>query len=185
MIASEKLAKGVELQLPAFLACAIRDAESVDDVWTAIARLRGKAQKYRDTRLKLDRALAGHDKEEMERVSNALSIESASVLTALGGAAVGGTIAAAEQCASGDPTFLSAGIAGLVAVTQKLIVSPVSRQVVWRFRRPYLLWMTNVVDEAERLTEAWPEVERLWRIPEKQEGRFIEGFGNFARLQSL
>jgi len=180
-----ELAAGVQLRLPLFLATALPGAKRREDLWAAIARLRDDARPYRAARGDLDAALARRDVKEVARVSKALSTSVDSVLEVVGEASVRAAVAAVEQIAKGDVTGISAAVAGAEAAGRRLLDSSVSTRLMWRLRRPYLLWMSNVVDEAQRLTEALPDLQRLWRIPEMQLSTFAARFQDMAALQHL
>jgi hypothetical protein len=55
--AQAKLLSGDPFVLPVFLALAVRDASTTQDLWAAVATLRGQAHRYRERRADLDRAL--------------------------------------------------------------------------------------------------------------------------------
>jgi hypothetical protein len=55
---------------------------------------------------------------------------------------------------------------------------------MWRVRRPHLLWLNDVMDEARHLTEALPQVARIWEIPERELSALSERFGMMGTLQA-
>lgn len=177
-----ELAAGVQLRLPVFLASALAGAQRPDDLWDAIGRLRRDAAPYREARTTLDAALADGDLKELRRVRKALVTSVDGVLPIVGGATTEAGVAAVEQVAQGDSVGIVAAVAGAVAAGRALLGSSIGTRLAWRLRRPHLLWINNVVDEAQHLTEALPALERIWRIPERELPIFATRFDATAAL---
>jgi hypothetical protein len=178
------LAGGVQLRLPVFLALAVRHASDPDDIWDALVDLRTEARRYRASRTELDAALARRDLDEVERVGKALTTDIDSILAVAGRAVATAGIAVVEEIAKGDVTGIAGGVAAVEASAQGLLESSVVDRLRWRLRRPYLLWLNDVMDEARHLTEALPHVARVWRIPERELSIFSERFRMMATLQA-
>jgi hypothetical protein len=179
-----RVATDLDLQLPVFLALAIRDAGSPGDVWGATATLRDKAAAYRTVRLELDGALARRDAKEAARVAKALAASVDNVLQVAGSAMAAASVAAVEEIAKGDLTGVVAGVAAVQAAGQNLLKSSVAERLLWRWRRPHLLWMNNVIDESKSLVEALPDFSRIWKIPEPEQSTFAARFQNMRALQA-
>jgi hypothetical protein len=180
-----ELAAGVQLRLPVFLAGTLSRAGSRDEIWGTIGEIRQKAKAYRKQRKELDAALARRDAKEVARVSKALSANVENVLLVVGKASVRASVAAVEQIAKGDVVGVAAGVAGVEAASRELLSSSLGDRLIWRLRRPHLLWINNVIDEAQQLVEAAPDFERLWQIPEKEMPTFTDRFREMAMLQDL
>jgi hypothetical protein len=180
-----ELAAGVELRLPLFLSILLPRAQHPSELWDGIRQSRKQAAPYRAVRLDLDLALARGNNKEIKQVSKALHTSIENMTTLVGKATVRAGVAAVDQVAKGDPNPLTAGIAGAEAAGRAFLGSTIATRLMWRLRRPSLLWLSNVIDEAQQMTEALPDLARLWRIPEKELPSFAARFDEMARLQSL
>ena len=179
----DEIAGEVRLRLPIFLAIAVRQAKRPEQLWDVLADLRGEARPYREVRWKLDAALADEDLKEARRLAKALNTSVDSVLAVAGEAVAGAGVAAVAEMAKGDLSGIAAATAAVQAASAKLLDSSVADRLLWRLRRPHLLWFNNVMDEAERLTEALPAVAKLWGVPEMEKERFVVRFQKMGELQ--
>jgi len=143
-----------------------------------------RASKFRAHRAQLDAALGRQDLKAMRLASEAMRTEVENVVAVLGGAAGAGLVAIVEHMANGPPDAVSLGVAGAEAATRKLLPSSLAKRLLWRLRRPDLLFLNNLVDEAHSLTEALPDFAKIWRIPERDQERFAERFHRMALLQT-
>jgi hypothetical protein len=178
-----ELAEGVKLRLPVFLALAVREAVSPEAVWDRLADLRQRAKSFRARRIELDAALARNDLQEVARVAKALHTDVDNVLEIAGQATVAAGAAIVEEIAKGDSIGVASGVAAVEAASGQLLSSSVADRVLWRLRRPHLLWMNDLIDQAKHITEALPDFARLWRIPENRTGVFASRFAGMAELQ--
>jgi hypothetical protein len=180
-----EVAEDVRLRLPVFLAIAIRRASEPNDLWSAVAKLRGDAKPYRARRSDLDAALARGDLKEVKRLAKALTTDVDSILTVAGKAVATASMSVVEEIAKGDVTGIASGVAAAEAVGKGLLASSVADRVMWRLRRPHLLWINDVMDEAKHLTEALPDFTRVWQIPEREQSMFLNRFPTMGALQQL
>jgi hypothetical protein len=180
----EQLAANTRLQLPVFLAIAIRQASKPSDLWAGLTTLRRDAAAYRRVRIDLDEALGRGDLKEAEKLAKALSSSVESVLKVAGKAVAAGGLAAVNSISQGDPTGIASGIAAFQAAGQKLLDSSSIDRLRWRLLKPHLLWINNTMDEARTITEALPNLEKIWKIPERERDAFIERFRAMDALQA-
>ena len=174
----------VQLRLPVFLALAIREAERPADLWAALAKLRQQAKPYRAVRKELDAALARRDLEQAKSVAKALSTEVDNIFAVAGDAVARAGWAVVGEVAKGDVTDIATGVAAVEAASRRLLSSSVVDRIIWRLRRPHLLWLNNVMDEAKHIAEALPDAARIWRIPEREQARFALRFSKMGELQA-
>jgi len=178
-----EIAGEVRLRLPVFLAIAVRQAAKPEALWEVLADLRDHASPYRQIRWNLDVALARGDLKEARRLAKALNTDVASVLAVAGDALAASSVAAIGELAkTGDLTGIATGIAAVQAGGSKLLDSSIADRLAWRLKRPHLLWINNVMDEAKHLTEALPDVARLWAVPELEKTRFAARFHKMGEL---
>lgn len=179
-----ELAEGVRLHLPIFLAVALIDARAPNDLWENIAQQRERATKFRARRIELDAALGRQDRKEVLRVSGALHTDVSSLRGVLGRVITGSALTVVENVAKGDVNAVATSIAAVKAAGERLVSSSLCNRLLWRLRRPHLLYLNDVVDEAQQLTEALPDFSRIWKIPEREQLRFAARFSAMASLQS-
>lgn len=178
-----EIAGEVRLRLPVFLAIAVRQAAKPEALWDVLASLRSEARPYRQIRWDLDVALARRDLKEVRRLAKALNTDVDSVLAIAGDVVAASSVAAIGQVARGDVTGIATGVAAVQAAGTKLLDSSIADRLAWRLRRPHLLWINDVMDEAKHLTEALPDVARLWAVPELEKARFAARFHKMGELQ--
>ncbi len=172
----EQLAANACLQLPVFLAIAIRQASKPDDLWTELGALRREAAAYRRVRIYLDEALGRGDLKEAEKLAKALSTSVDNVLKVAGEAVAAGGLAGISRISQGDVTGVASGVAAFQAAGQKLLDSSIIDRLRWRLLKPHLLWINNTMDEARTITEALPDLGKIWKIPEYEREAFIDRF---------
>lgn len=178
-----ELADNVRLRLPVFLALALLDCSKPGHLWARLAQLRRDASKFRSCRFALEEALARQDLKEATSVSKALHLAVEDVLAVAGRATAAVGIAVVDNVAHGDLSTIKTGVAALAAAAGEVFRSSFKDRLVWRLRRPDLLWLNNVTDQANALTEALPVFSRIWQIPENRQSVFAERFAGMARLQ--
>ncbi len=178
-----ELADNVRLRLPVFLAVALLGCSKPQDIWARLAELRREAGKFRSRRSALDAALARQDLKEAARVSKALHLAVEDVLSVAGRATAAAGVAVVDNIAHGDLNTINTGVAAIAAAGGEVLRSSFKDRLVWRLRRPDLLWLNNVSDQANALTEAFPDFSRIWKIPANRESVFVERFAVMARLQ--
>lgn len=179
-----ELAKGVRLRLPIFLAVALIGARVPSDLWENLARQRERAAKFRVRRIELDAALGRQDRKEILRVSNALHTDVSTLHGVLGRAVAESVLTVVEDVAKGDVHAVATGVAAAKAAGEQLVSSSLANRLLWRLRRPHLLYLNNIIDEAQHLTEALPDFSRIWKIPEREQLRFAARFLEMTRLWS-
>jgi hypothetical protein len=118
------------------------------------------------------------------RVGKALATDIDSILAVAGKAVTSAGIAVVEELAKGDVTGTASGVAGVEAGAQGLLESSAVDRLMWRLRRPHLLWLNDVMDEARHLTEALPDVAKIWGIPERELPTFSERFRMMGTIQT-
>jgi hypothetical protein len=118
------------------------------------------------------------------RVSGALHTDVSSLRDVLGRVITGSALTVVENVAKGDVNAVATSIAAVKAAGERLVSSSLCNRLLWRLRRPHLLYLNNVVDEAQQLTEALPDFSRIWKIPEREQLRFAARFSAMASLQS-
>jgi hypothetical protein len=178
------VAGDVRLQLPVFLALAARQARGPIELWESLAGFRAKATQFRSRRVELDAELARHNHVEAARVAKALTTDVDKVLAVAGKAVARAGIAVVEEVAKGDVMGIASGVTAIEAAGQELLNSSLIDRLMWRLRRPYLLWISDVMDEAKHINEALPDVARIWRIPERDHAMFAERFSKMGTLQT-
>jgi hypothetical protein len=152
-------------------------------LWARLAELRRDASKFRSCRFVLDEALARQNLKEAARVSKALHLAVEDVLAVAGRATAAVGIVVVDNIAHGDLSTIKTGVAAPAAAGREVFRSSFKDRLVWRLRRPDLLWLNNVTDQANALTEALPDFSRIWQIPENRQSVFAERFAGMARLQ--
>lgn len=180
----EELAVNSPLQIPAFLALALRGANSPEDLWGALAEQRREAARFRSRRAALDMALADGDVVECREASKALHTEIEHLTSLAGGMLVNTATAVTSQITQGTPDQISVSVAAAEAAVSRLISSSLADRILWRLRRPQLLYMNNIIDQARHITNALPACSRVWQIAERDQERFAERFHRFEQLQS-
>lgn len=177
-----ELAKASRLRLPVFLSLAVSEAREPVDVWAVLASMRHDARTLRRYRGEVDRALERGDLKEAVVISKALHTTVDSVLAVAGMATVSAGAVVVEELAKGDLPSVSTGIAATVAAAKGLVKSSLAQRLLWRLRRPYLLWVNDLVDQAHRLTEALPDFSRIWQLAPNQQAEFARRFQRMAGL---
>lgn len=177
-----ELAEGIRLRLPIFLAVALIGAHLPSDLWGNLAQQRERAIKFRAKRIELDAALGRQDRKEMLRVSAALHTDVDTLHGVLGRAVAGSVLTVVENVAKGDVHAIATGVAAVKAAGDRLVSSSLAHRLLWRLRRPHLLYLNNIIDEAQHLTEALPDFSRIWKLPEREQSRFAARFSRMASL---
>lgn len=177
-----ELAEGVHLRLPVFLAIAMRDAARPADLWPNLGRIRAQSGRFREHRVELDSALARGDLKVARNVGRALTMSVDDVLSIAGAATIAAASAVIERVAQGDVEPVATGISALKAAASPILKSSFSERLVWRLRRPQLLWINDVIEQASHLTEALPDVSRIWELPLNRQAVFAERFRATSHL---
>lgn len=179
-----ELAQGAQLRLPIFLALALRDSTTPDGIWCALAELRTQALAFRVHRKEMDQALARGDLKEANKISKALHTSVESLLKVAGTATTSAGAVVLERLSKGDISPMSTGISATMAAAKGVLKSSFAERLIWRLRKPQLLWINDLVDQAHHLTEALPDFSRIWEIPPNHQAIFAERFRKMALLAS-
>src|SRR5262249_22325532 len=141
--------------LPVFLALAVRDAATPQDLWAAVAKLRRQAQHYRERRVELDKALEQGDLDVTAATLKAIRTEAEKLTVLLGdagGAAANSVLNSVETkpvtLLSGMPLdWLQTGLTALIAGLRKLLPEAVTHRLIWRLCRPEFRFLSDVASE--------------------------------------
>lgn len=177
-----ELSLAAHLRLPVFLALVMQDSERPENLWTALASLREKAASFRAHRTELDQELERGNLKEARKIGKALHTSIDGLLAVAGKAVSGASTVVLEEVSKGDLPGVAMGISAAVAATKNVLKSSFADRLIWRLRRPHLLWINDIVDQAERLTEAMPDFARIWGIPPNRQAVFAQRFRGFAQL---
>jgi len=180
-----ELADQVRLRLPVFLAIALRGCSDPESIVPRLASLRRKASSFRKRSAALDDALARRDLREAANVAKALRNSVDSVLAVAGNAAAASAACVIDEISQGDLPGVKTAIQATVAAGRELLHSSFAKRLLWRLRRPHLLWINDVIEEASHLTEALPAFSKVWRIPENRKEIFAQRFQRMCQLQTL
>jgi hypothetical protein len=177
-----EIAGSVALRLPVLLAVALRTAKEPGDLWDSLADMRAQSSRFRSRRTELDEALARRDLTEVSAVAKALTTDVDSVLKVLSEAAVAAGLTVVPSVATADVTGIAMSVAAAAAASKKLLSSSLGERLLWSLRRPELLWLSETVNQAKHLTEAWPDFSRVWRIPDRQRDDFAARLATAASM---
>jgi hypothetical protein len=177
-----ELAQGVQLRLPVFLAVALREAATPTALWSALSEIRTHAEVFREHREALDEALVRGDLKEAEKICKALHTSVEGLLKIAGNATAVAGSAVLERLVKGDIAPVSTAISATAAAAKGVLKSSFTDRLKWRLRKPELLWVSDMVDQAHHLTEAMPAFARLWQIPLNRQTIFAERFQKMAQL---
>jgi hypothetical protein len=178
----EQLSQGVQLRLPVFLAIALREANNPPDLWIAIAKLRAEASKFRIHRAAMDRALIRGDLKEKKEVEAALNVSVDSLLEIAGSITSPAIAKLAEPLSKGDLPTMKDDISAVFAAGKGVLETSFVERLMWRLRKPQLLWINDLLDQSAHLTEALPDFSRVWQIPPNRQAVFVERFKHMAGL---
>lgn len=178
----EKLAQAAQLRLPIFLALALRDSVTPEGLWVTLAELRAEASAFRAHRKEMDLALARGNLEEANNISQALHTSVESLLKVAGNVTASEGAVILEDLSKGDISMVSTSIGAVVAAETGALESSFTERLMRRLRRPQLLWISDIVEQSHHLTEALPDLSRIWEIPPKRQPIFAERFRNMAQL---
>lgn len=179
-----ELAQSVQLRLPIFLALALRSSITPESLWFAVAALREEATKFRAHREEMDQALARGDLKDFKNIGKALNTTVENLLELAGNATTSAGAVVLENLAKGDISPLGTGIGATVAAAQGLFKSSFRERLMWRLRKPQLLWINDLIDQSLHLTESMPDFSRVWNIPPNRQAIFGERFRLMAVLTS-
>jgi hypothetical protein len=177
-----ELAAGVQLRLPIFLALSLQRAKQPKHVWDSLAELRVMSSDFRTYRFGFDNALARGDLKAAREMSKALHTTVEKLVTVAGKATTAVTTAVVEDVAKGDLSWAGTSISALRGATKGVLKSSFTDRLLWRLRKPELLWVNNVIDQAHHLTEALPKVSAIWEIPPNRQDSFIKRFKTISTL---
>ena len=184
---------GAPFVLPVFLALAVRDAAMPQDLWAAVAKLRGQARRYRERRADLDRALERGDLDVTAATLKAVRTEAVKLTTLLadagraGGASLISSVEATPvTLLSGMPLdWLEAGLSALIAGVRKLLPESVAHRLMWRLCRPQFRFLSDIASQSRAISTSMPAIQRLWGLPERRIDDFQRRYEGFAELQDL
>lgn len=179
-----ELAQAAQLRLPIFLALALRDSVTPDDLWLTLAALRAEASKFRVHREEMDRTLERGDLKEAMNIGKALHTTVENLLELAGKATTSAGAVVLETLSKGDIPGLGTGIGAAVAAAKGVLKSSFKERLMWRLRKPQLLWINDLIDQSLHLTESLPDFSRVWEIPPNRQAIFGERFQRMAVLAS-
>ena len=179
-----ELAQGQSFRLPVYFAVTLRNAQEPEDLWTSLREHRAKAERYRQRRTSLDEAVDRGDLKELRKLKKALNTDAEKLTEALGHSATGALSGALEVSKGSLPSQATA-IAAVAGAVHGLVTSTFASRVIMRFRRPELLYLSNLVDEAKSITRSLSQVARVWGLSELEERRFAERFESVSKLTTL
>jgi hypothetical protein len=177
-----ELTAGTTFQLPVFVAVAMLGCNRPGDLWPRLGELRSKAVEFRRKRVELDEALSRHDVKQLNLVSKAVSASVESLLASIGGASYAAATAVVEEVAKGDLDTIQTGITAVAVAGKQLLHSSFTERLIWRLRRPHLIFLADVIHESQHIVEALPDFSRIWRIPEKRRDLFARRCSAMAKL---
>jgi hypothetical protein len=189
--AQAELLSGAPFVLPVFLALALRDAAAPQDLWAAVATLRGQARIYRERRADLDRALEQGDLDVTSATWKAVRTEAAKLTTLLADAsrASGESLISSVEAKpvtllSGMPLdWLGAGLTALIAGVRKLIPESVAHRLAWRLCRPEFRFLSDIASQSRAISTSMPAIQRLWGLPDRKMDGFRRRYESFAGFQ--
>lgn len=179
-----ELTGDVRLRLPVFISLALLGSSRPMDIWDRLRELRLNARHFRGHRAALDAALARRDLKEIKETSKALYLSVDQVWSIATKASVAAATTIIENVALGDVETVKTGITAAVAAGREVLKSSFRERLMWRLRRPHLLWLNSLIDQAQHLTESLPDLSRIWQIPDKRQSIFAERFAEMARLEN-
>jgi hypothetical protein len=177
-----ELSEKVKLRLPVFLAVALRSADTPHGLWSGLADLRDQAFSFRAHREEMDLALERGDRKKIAEIGKVLHTSVESLLKVAGGAVTSAGGVVIERIAKGDLAPVSTAISATVAGAKNVFKSSFTDRLMWRLRKPELLWVNNLVEQSQHLTEAMPDFSRIWEIPQNRQAVFAERFQKMALL---
>jgi hypothetical protein len=189
--AQAQLLGGTPFVLPVFLALAVRDAASTQDLWAAVATLRGQARGYRERRADLDRALEQGDLDVTAATLKAVRTEAAKLTTLLADAGrssaeslTSSVEAKPVALLTGMPLdWLQTGLSALIAGARKLLPESVAHRLMWRLCRPEFRFLSDIASQSRAISTSMPAIQRLWDLPEGRVDAFQHRYESFAGLQ--
>ncbi len=177
-----ELAKSSRLRLPVFLSLAIKEARRPSDVWEAINELRAESLNFRQHRVEMDRLLEKGNLKETENLGKALKTTVESLLKMAGKATTDAGGEVLNDISKGGIPGVSTAISAAVAAGKGVLKSSFTQRLLWRLRKPQLLWVNNIIDESREMTESMPDFTRIWEIPVNQQSTFSERFRKMENL---
>ena len=189
--AQAQLLSGAPFVLPVFLALAVRDAATPQDLWAAVATLREHARRYRERRADLDRALEQGDLDVTAATLKAVRTEAAKLTTLLADAGRSGADSLISDVEanpvallSGMPLdWLQTGLTALIAGARKLIPESVAHRLAWRLCRPEFRFLSDIASQSRAISTSMPAIQRLWGLPDREIDNFRHRYENFAEFQ--
>ena len=190
--AQAPLLSGEPFVLPVFLALAVRDAATPEDLWSAVAELRDQARGYRERRAALDKALEQGDLNVTADTFKAVRTEAEKLTTLLGAAGRAAADPLVESVkarpialVAGMPLdWLQTGLAVLIAGARKLLPESVRDRLMWRLSHPEYRFLSDVISQSRVITNSMPAIQRIWGLPDGETEPFRRRYEGFAGLQT-
>ncbi|MEV0319821.1 hypothetical protein ACIBKX_16985 [Streptomyces sp. NPDC050658] len=183
--AYRELAREQDLVLPVFLAVALADARRPEDVWPRLAELREQAGGFRARRAELDAALArGEVSDTSRELLMAVRSEAVKLTEVCGhGFSLMGKIAG--RLTRATPPQLPDAVTTLLGIDAAKVPAGLGRRLWWQCFRPELRFLVQVRSQSREMTDAMPQVGRLWGLPPGRADGFRDRFEKLSRLRTV
>jgi len=181
--AYRELAADTDLVLPLFLAVALAQARAPEDVWAQLGDLRVRAWPLRQRRWELDETLArGQVSDEARRLLSAVRSEALKLTDLLG---FGYEVVAQVlgRVGRATPIHLPADMATLAGIARANLPADVRHRLWWWFFRPELRFLTEMRTQSRQMTNAMPQVGRVFGLPPSHDPAFRRRFAQLAPLR--
>jgi hypothetical protein len=181
----------VTMQLPFFLSAVLSRISRLGEFFEELGHLRHKTAKLRTRRAELDQHLHEGDKHEVDKLKAALAGEAREVVNVSGKvaiAAISSSIVALGAAHLGFGGAESLALPGFLAFTlaegaAHLGVDEAITKASERILKPEFSILADVSDAADGLTNALPQVGRLWRVSDDHLSQFDSRFRRLAELR--
>jgi hypothetical protein len=188
-----KLLCGDPFLLPVFLALVLRRATRPQDLWAAVAQVRGNAAAYRKRREELDGALERGDLDVTKATLGAVRTEASKLTTLLLDASKAAGNAALTSIETDPVSSIAAtpldwvlrGVTFLIAGARKLVPPSVAQRLAWRMCRPEFRFLSDVGSESRAITDSFPAIRKIWGVPDSTAAEFIRRYQSVGSLPSL
>ena len=180
--AYRELAADADLALPFFLAVALADARAPEDVWALLGDLRVRATRFRQRRWELDETLArGQVSDEARRLLSAVRSEALKLTDLLG---FGYEVVAQVlgRVGRATPIHLPDDMATLAGIARANLPADVRERLWWWFFRPELRFLTEMRTQSRQMTNAMPQLGRVFGLPPSHDAAFRRRFAQLAPL---
>jgi hypothetical protein len=184
--AYRELCEPAALTLPVFLAVALSQAGSRDDVWARLATLRAKAGTFRTHRADLDAVLAvGGRSRDALRLKQAVHSDAMKLSEQVGAAVLAtGTVAGFAGLAT--VREVAAGLTAFFVLQSAAANRDAAQRAWWRMTARHLYFLSDMRAQSQQMTNSLPTVSRLWDLPNRAgfERRFKARFESVGGLRT-